>query len=113
MEMISRAAVARRLRRREQVQEGKQFGQILPTAEVIMKKKNDKQSCRFDKTQKERSSPGREAVGTDAPNSGGHHEKWNTTRLRRHKVQKERSSPGREAVRTDPPNSGGHYEKRQ
>ena len=79
MKMTSGASAATGLRRREQVKEGKQYGQTLPTAEVIMKrgneKENDKRSPCNDTTQKERASPGREAVQTDAPNSGGQYEK--------------------------------------
>ena len=45
-----------RFRRRDQVQEGKQYGQILPTAEVIMKNDNDKRSLGCNTTQKGRAS---------------------------------------------------------
>ena len=48
---------------------------MLPTVEVIMKRKSGKQSLGHKKAQKERASQGREAVLTDLADSGGHHEK--------------------------------------
>ena len=76
------------------LEEGKEYGQILPTAEVIMKYGNDKRSLGHNKNQKERARHGRNA-GLQQESEG------------------ERASQGREAVLTDPPNSGGHYEKRK
>ena len=56
MKTTSGASGATRLRRGEHVQEGKQYGQILPPTEGIMKNENDKRRFGCNKSQKGRAS---------------------------------------------------------
>ena len=74
MEMTSESSATTQLRRRERVKQGKQDGQMLPTAEVIITRENETGSRGCNKAlkeMKERAGQGK----TDAPNSGGHYEK--------------------------------------
>ena len=74
MTMTSGTSAATRLRRGKHVQEGKKYGQILPTAEVIMKNEDDKPSLDNNKAHKKAAAGGRQRVQTDQPNIGGHYE---------------------------------------
>ena len=74
MKTTSGASVTRGLRRREQPKEAKNYGQILPRAEIIMNNENNKRSFAYNKTQKKRAADGSKVIRTDPPNSGGHYE---------------------------------------
>ena len=91
------------------MKEAKKYGQMLATAEVIMKSEINKRSLGSNKAQKKRAAEGSKEIRTDAPNSGGHYEKWQQQAEPR--LQKEMVGGGSKEIRTDAPNSRGHYEK--
>ena len=57
------------------MEEGKECGQILLTAEVIMKNEKERRSLGDNEAHKKAAAGGRQGVQTDPPNSRGHYEK--------------------------------------
>ena len=53
--------------RRQQLEEGKEYGQILPTAEVIVKNDLGKWSLGNNKADEKAAAEGRQGVRTDPP----------------------------------------------
>ena len=64
-----------RLTKRQQLEKGSLYSQVLPTAEVIMTNENAKRSLDNNKAHQKAAAGGRQGVHTDPPNSGGHYEK--------------------------------------
>ena len=62
------------LTKREQLEQGNEYRQILPTAEVIMKNENDRRSLGNNKAHKKAAAGGRQREQTDAPNHRGDYE---------------------------------------
>ena len=69
MKMTSGTLATTRLTKRQQLEEDKECGQILLTAEVIMKNKNHRQSLGNNEAHKNAAAGGRQCVRTAAPNS--------------------------------------------
>ena len=75
--MTSGASATRRLTTRLQLEEGNEYRQILPTAEVIMKNESDKPSLDNNKAHKKAAARGRQCVRTGPPINRGHCENEN------------------------------------
>ena len=79
MKVTGGASATTGLTRRQQLEAGKEYGQILPTAEAIMKNENKTWSLGSSKAHKKAAAGERQGVPTDPPSSGGHYEKIEMT----------------------------------
>ena len=77
MKMTGGALTTTMLTKRQELEEGSEYRQILPTAEVAMKKENDKPSLDNNKAHKKAAARGRQCVRTGPPINRGHCENEN------------------------------------